>query len=80
MDLHRASLVRGEATQDHVDGGFRPTEEAEFVELLAHILPLRLQLGVAWGVVLHQEPSKGAIPTVHRKKAREAGELVMGSL
>ena len=31
-------------------------------------------------MVLHQEPSGGAIPAIHRKKAEEAGELVVGSL
>ena len=42
--------------------------------------PLRLQSGVAWGVILHQEPSGGAVPAIHRKKAGEAGELVVGAL
>ena len=35
---------------------------------------------MAWGVVLHQELSGGTIPAVHRKKAGEAGELVVGAL
>ena len=35
---------------------------------------------MAWGVVLHQEPSGGAILVVHRKKAGEAEELVVWSL
>ena len=30
-------------------------------------------------MVLHQEPSGGAVPLVHRKKARETGELVVGA-
>ena len=35
---------------------------------------------MAWRVVLHQEPSGGAIPTVQQKKAREEGKLFVGSL
>ena len=31
-------------------------------------------------MVLYQEPSGGSIPAVYQKKAREAGELVVGSL
>ena len=30
-------------------------------------------------MVLHQEPSGGVIPVVHRKKAGEEGKLVVGS-
>ena len=30
-------------------------------------------------MVLHQEPSRGVIPDIYRKKAGEEGELVVGS-
>ena len=78
VDLHRASLVGGEATQDRAGWGLRLAEEVKAIRLLPRVLPLRLQPGVAQGVVLHQEPSGGAIRAIHRKKAREAGELVVG--
>ena len=79
-DLHRASPIRGEATQDHASWGLCLVEEAKAIGLLPCVLPLRLQSGVAWGVVLHQEPSGGVIPAIHRKNAGEAGELVVGAL
>ena len=50
-----------------------------FVRCLPRVLPLRLQSGVAWEVVLHQEPGGGAIPDVHRRETGEEGKLVMGS-
>ena len=80
MDLHRASLVRGEAIWDHAGWGLCAAEEVEAAGLLPLVLPLQLQLGVAWGVVLYQEPSGGVVPAIHRKEAGEAGELVMGAL
>ena len=41
-------------------------------------LPYDSNRGVAWGVVLHQESGGGAVPGVHRREAREAGQLVVG--
>ena len=80
MDLHRTSIVGGEATQDRTGWGLHVAEEAEVIRLLPRVLPLRLQSSVAWGVVLHQEPRGGVVLTIHRKKAKEAGELVVGGL
>ena len=80
MDFQCASLIQGEAAQYRADRGVRLVEEAEAVRPLPYVLPLRLQSRVTWGVVVHQEPSGGAVPTVHQKKAGEAGELVIGAL
>ena len=39
-DLHRVSLVGGEASQDHAGWWLRPAKEAKFVGLLPHVHPL----------------------------------------
>ena len=72
MDVLWASFVGGEAAHDRTDGGLRAVEETERVGRLPRIHPLRLQSGVAWGVVLHQELDGDTIPAVHRKEAGEA--------
>ena len=58
MDLHWASLVGGEATQDRAGWGLHAAEEAEDAGLLPHVLPLRIQSGVAWGVFYIRNPAE----------------------
>ena len=77
-DVLWASIVGGEAAQGRTSGGLRATEETEHVRLVPRVYPLRLQLVVARGMVLHQEPGGGAVPPFHRQEAGEAEKLVVG--
>ena len=45
MDVHRASPVEGEATQDHTGWGLCLVEEAEAIGFLPHVLPLNSNRG-----------------------------------
>ena len=49
-----------------------PIEEAKFIGILPRVHPLRLQSGVARGVVLHKESGGGVVLVVHRKETGEA--------